>query len=48
MAVQQLMNDESLCQMPASAETRTAALQSADLEVVHDLRRILFRITEEG
>ena len=48
MAVQQLMNDESLWQMHASAAIRTAALQSADLEVAHDLRRDLLRIVEEG
>lgn len=48
MAVQQLMNDESSWQMHASAAIRTAALQSADLEVAHDLRRDLLRIVEEG
>ena len=48
MTVQQLMNDESRWQMHASAATRTAALQSAGLEVAHNLRRVLLRITEEG
>ena len=44
MTVQQLINEESSWQMHASAATRTAALQSADLEVAHDLRRNLLRI----
>ena len=48
MTVQQLMNDESLWQLHASAATRTAALQLADFEVAHDLRRALLRISEEG
>ena len=48
MTVQQLMNDESLWQLLASAATRTAALQLADFEVAHDLRRALLRISEEG
>ncbi len=48
MTVHQLMNDESLWQLQASAATRTAALQLADFEVAHDLRRALLRISEEG
>ena len=48
MTVQQLMNDESWWQMHASAATRTAALQLADFEVAHDLRRVLLRFLEEG
>ena len=39
MTVHQLTNDESLWQLHASAATRTAALQLADFEVAHDLRR---------
>ena len=41
MTVHQLMNDESLWQLHASAATRTAALQLADFEVAQDLRRAL-------
>ena len=48
MTMQQLMNDEFLWQMHASAATRTSALQLAGLEVAHDLRRVLLRISEEG
>ena len=48
MTVNQLMNDESLCQLHASAATRTAALQLADFEVAHDLRRALSRVSKEG
>ena len=48
MAEHQLINDESLWQLHASAATRTAALQLADFEVAHDLRRALFRVSEEG
>ena len=44
MTVHQLMNDESLWQLHASAATRTAALQLADFEVAHDLRRALSRV----
>ena len=47
MTVHQLMNDESLWQLHASAATRTAALQLADFEVAHDLRRALLRVSEE-
>ena len=46
MTVHQLMNDESLWQLHASAATRTAALQLADFEVAHDLRRALLRVSE--
>ena len=42
MTLQQLINDESSRQMHASAATRTAALQLADLEVARDLRRFFF------
>ena len=48
MTVRQLMNDESFWQMHASAATLTAALQSADFGVAHDLRRVLLRISEKG
>lgn len=48
MTVHQLMNDESLWQLHASAATQTAALQLADFEVAHDLRRALLRVSEEG
>ena len=48
MTVQQLMNDESSWQLHASAATHTAALQLADFEVAHNLRRVLLRISEEG
>ena len=48
MTVHQLMNDESLWQLHASASTRTTALQLADFEVAHDLRRALLRVLEEG
>ena len=48
MTVHQLMNDESLWQLHASAATRTAALQLADFEVAYDLRRALLRVSEEG
>ena len=48
MAVHQLLNDKSSWQLRASAATRTAALQLADFEVAHNLRRILLRISEEG
>ena len=48
MTVHQLTNDESLWQLLASAATRTAALQLADFEVAHDLRRTLLRVSEEG
>ncbi len=48
MTLQQLINDESSWQIHASAATRTAALQLADLEVARDLRRLLLRISEEG
>ena len=48
MTVHQLMHDESLWQLHASAATRTAALQLADFEVAHDLRRALLRVSEEG
>ena len=47
MTVHQLMNDQSLWQLHASAATRTAALQLADFEVAHDLRRALLRVSEE-
>ena len=48
MTVRQLVIDESFWHMHASAATLTAALQSADSEVAHDLRRVLLRISEEG
>ena len=48
MTVHQLMNDKSLWQLHASAATQTAALQLADFEVAHDLRRALLRVSEEG
>ena len=48
MIVHQLMNDESLSQLHASAATGTAALQLADFEVAYDLRRALLRVSEEG
>ena len=48
MTMQPLMNDESLLQMQGSAANRTAALQLADFEVAHDLRRALLRVSEEG
>ena len=48
MTVHQLMTDESLWQLHASAATRTAAVQLADFEVAHDLRRALLRVSEEG
>ena len=48
MTVHQLTNDESLWQLHASAATRSAALQLADFEVAHDLRRALLRVSEEG
>ena len=47
MTVHQLMKDESLWRLHASAATRTAALQLADFEVAHDLRRALLRVSEE-
>jgi hypothetical protein len=47
MTVHQLMNDQSLWQLHASAATRTAALQLVDFEVAHDLRRALLRVSEE-
>jgi hypothetical protein len=47
MTVRQLMNDEPLWQLHASAATRTAALQLADFEAAHDLRRALLRVSEE-
>ena len=47
MTAHQLMNDQSLWQLHASAATRTAALQLADFEVAHDLRRALLRVLEE-
>ena len=47
MTVHQLMNDQSLWQLHASAATRTAELQLADFEVAHDLRRALLRVSEE-
>lgn len=48
MTVHQLMNDESLWQLHAGAAIRTAALQLADFEVAHDLRRAVLRVSEEG
>ena len=48
MTVHQLMNDESLSQLHASAAIGTAALQLADFEVAYDLRRALLRVSEEG
>ena len=48
MTVRQLMHDEALWQLHASAAARTAALQLADFEVAHDLRRALLRVAEEG
>ena len=48
MTVQQLISDESSWQIHASAATRSAALQLADLEVENNLRRVLSRISEEG
>jgi len=48
MTVHQLMHDEALWQLHASAAARTAALQLADFEVAHDLRRALLRVAEEG
>jgi hypothetical protein len=44
MTVHQLMNDEALWQLHASAAVRTAALQLPDFEVAHDLRRALLRV----
>ena len=48
MMVRHLMHDEALWQLHASAAARTAALQLADFEVAHDLRRALLRVAEEG
>lgn len=48
MMVHQLMHDEALWHLHASAATCTAALQLADFEVAHDLRRALLRVSEEG
>ena len=44
MTVHQLMHDEALWQLHASAAARTAALQLPDFEVAHDLRRALLRV----
>lgn len=44
MTVHQLMHDEALWQLHASAAARTAALQLPDFEVAHDLRRALLRL----
>ena len=48
MTVHQLMHDEALWQLHASAAARTAALQLPDFEVAHDLRRALLRVKEKG
>ena len=48
MTVHQLMHDEALWQLHASAAARTAALQLSDFEVAHDLRRALLRVEEKG
>jgi len=48
MTVHQLMHDEALWQLHASAADRTATQQLADFEVAHDLRRALLRLAEEG
>ena len=44
MTVHQVMHDEALWQLHASAAARTAALQLPDFEVAHDLRRALLRV----
>ena len=43
----QLMADRELWQLHASAARRTAALQLADFEVAHDLRRAILKRQEE-
>ena len=48
MMVRQLMQDKALWHLHASAATRTAALQLADFEVAHDLRRAISKSQEEG
>lgn len=48
MTVHQLMQDKALWHLHASAATRTAALQLADFEVAHDLRRAISKSQEEG
>ena len=46
--VHQLMTDRELWQLHANAARHTAALQLADFEVAHDLRRAILKGQEEG